>query len=282
MSKTDVNQLITDSLAFPADQQTKFLTAVNNMYYYKNKVDFGVQPGKDSTSVSYTLNVDFQNVYDASSLLKCDPSKNAAGSQSLQVYYGISARLSTNAKDSLDYLKIYPLILHTSNYKGALPYDLDLKVGHESNETFTTRRVAADASFSAIIPNLVDLTSSASDRLRLKPIIGLGIKAYYDYSNSANTFMSGQAYLNAYYYIPVYDRYAIIINDETFYDFSKIKNPGRTLASNYSVAVGTEVPGTTFKVMFKYENGKSDINYKEAQAVVIGLIMNLFNEKPAK
>lgn len=282
ISKGVADQMISDSLSFPADAQTKFLTAVNNMYYYKNKVDFGVQPGKDSTSVSYTLNLDFQNIYSAPSLLKCDSAKNARGSQQFLVYYGISARLSTDSRDSLNYLKIYPLILHTSNYKGAVPYDLDIKLGHESNETFTNRRVAADASFSAIIPNLVDLTSSASARLRLKPIIGVGFKGYYDYSDRANTFMSGQAYLNGYYYIPVYDQYAIILNDETFYDFSKERNPKKQLASNYSIAVGTEVPGTAFKVMFKYENGKSDINYKDSQAVVIGLIMNLFTEKPAK
>lgn len=282
ISRDVINKFLTDSLSFPADEQTKFLTAVNNMYYYKNKVDFGVQPGKDSTSVSYTLNVDFQNIYSAPSLLKCDSVKNGGGgAQRILAYYGISTRLSTNAKDSLNYLKIYPLILHTSNYTKAIPYDLDIRLGHESNETFTTRRAAVDASFTTLIPNLVDLTSSASTRLRLKPVIGLGIKGYYDYSNSANLFTSGQAYLKGYYYIPVYDQYAIILNDETFYDFSKEKNPNKKLASNYSIAVGTEVPGTSFKVMFKYENGKSDINYKQSEAVVIGLIMNLFTEKPS-
>jgi hypothetical protein len=273
-----INNMISQNLSFPADQKTKFLTALNNLYYYKNSIDFGVQPGKDSSSVSYTLNFNFENIYSANSVLKCttEGSRAAKGATTL-VYYGISGRLSTNSKDSLNFLNIYPLIVHSSDFKGKIPYEWNLKLGHESNETFTNRRVAADASISLIIPNLVNLTSPSFARLRLKPVIDLGLKGYYDYSKGGNNFASGQAYFNAYYYIPVYDNYTIILNDKTFYDFSKQKNPGRKLAGNYSIAIGTELPKTGFKVMLKYENGKTDINYKQTQAVVIGLLMNLFN-----
>jgi hypothetical protein len=276
ITKTEANQLIADQLAFPADERTKFMTMLNTMYYYKNKVDFGVQPAQDSGKVSYTLSLDFQNIYKKSSLLKCETDSGKSG---IKVYYGLSSRLSTNAKDTLNFLKVYPLIFHTSKYNSAFPYDLDLKIGHESNQVFTNRRVSADIAITTLIPNLVDLTSTESKRLRLKPILGLGFKGYYDYSKGINAFMSGQAYLNAYYYIPVYDRYAIIITDKTFYDFSKERNPKRKVMSTYSVTVGTEIPGTSFKVMVKYEDGKSDINYTEGRAVVLGLIMNLFSQK---
>jgi len=277
-----LNKQFTDEFTFPADQKTKFVTALNNLYYYKNSIDFGVQPGKDSTSVSYTLNFNFQNIYNSNSLLKCAaPDTKSSGATTL-VYYGISSRLSTNTKDSLNFIDIYPLIIHSSNFTGKIPYEWNFKAGHESNETFTNRRFAVDASISTILPNFIDLTSPTYSRLRLKPVVDLGLKGYYDYSSNISAYTSGQAYMNIYYYIPVYDSYAIIVNDKTFYDFSKEKNPGHQLASNYSIAIGTEVPKTGFKVMFKYENGKSDINYKQTQAVVIGLLMNLFNDSPGK
>lgn len=283
VSQAEVNKKIKADLSFPADQQTKFITALNNFYYYKNNVDFGVQPAKDQVPTSYTLNFDFQNLYNTASLLKCN-STAETGKQLNRtlVYYGITSRLSTNAKDSLNFIDIYPLILRGSNYKAKVPTEWNIKAGHESSQDFSRRRVAVDASLSAIIPNLVDLTSASSERLRLKPVLDLGIKGYHNYSSGASAYNSGQAYLGIYYYIPVYDHYAIIINDKTFYDFSKQNNPKQLLASNYSVAVGTEIPKTGFKVMFKYQDGKSEFNQKETQTVVIGLIMNMFNESAAK
>lgn len=280
ITKEEANKKLDKELSFPADEKTKFLTALNNMYYYKNSVDFGVQPGQDSASVAYTLSLSFQNVYNKPSLLTC-----GAGTQKSNrtlVYYGVSGRLSNNFKDSLNFINAYPLIIQHHNYEAKLPNEWNVKVGHESNQSFTNRRIAADASLSAIIPNLIDLTSSSSARLRLKPVLTLGLKGYYDYSKNVDAFTSGQAYIGIYYYLPVYDHYAIILNDKTFYDFSSERNPEKQVLSNYSVAVGTEIPGTSFKVMFKYENGRSDINYKQSEAVVIGLIMNLFNDNSAK
>jgi len=295
ITKEDLNTKIDSNLSYPADEKSKFLTALNNFYYYQNTFDFGVQPSSDSSSTSYTLNFAFQNKYNGSSFLKCPTTGDASKAKpsSFAIYYGVSGRLSTNFKDSLNFIDIYPLIMHGDNYTvidtakkdsakdkpNKLPYEWNVKLGNESNQTFTTKRIALDASLSTIIPNLVNLTSETSQRLRLKPEIDGGIKGYYDYSNSASTFYSGQAYINAYYYIPVYDSYAIIINDKTFYDFSQQKNPHHLISSNYTVEIGTDVPKTGFKVMLKYENGKTDINYKQSQAVVVGLLMNVFNEK---
>jgi hypothetical protein len=273
VSKDVINEVMEQQLSYPAKDKEVFVTELNNFYYYKNKLDFGVQPGEDSAKTSYTLNFDFQNIYKRSALLKCDSSSGQGG---MKIYYGLSARLSTDSKDTLNYLNIYPLIFHSGNYRGWLPFDLDVKIGHESNQEFSNRRAIANLTFTTLVPNIIDLTSSASKRLKLKPVVGLGLKGYYDYSKNINAFWSGQAFFSAYYYIPVYDRYAIIISDKTFYDFSNERNPQKKVMSNYSVAIGTEIPRTTFKVMVKFENGRSDINYKEGKAIVLGLIMNLF------
>jgi len=281
ISKDTLNKVLKEQLSFPADAQTRFLTAVNTMYYYKNSADFGVEPSKDSSSFALVLNFNYQNLYSAGSLLNCGANSGSSGHT--LVYYSVSTRLSTNPKDSLNFINIYPLVIQGSNYGGkGIIKEWALKAGHESSEDFSYRRVAVDGSISMILPNLVNLTSAASTRLRLKPVIDLGLKGYDNYSKGVTSFISGQAYLNAYYYIPVYDHYAIIINDKTFYDFSAQTNPKKELASNYSVAIGTEIPKSGFKVMFKYQDGKSEFNKKETQAVVLGLIMNLFNDKPAQ
>ena len=280
INKDTLNKVLKEQLSFPADAQTRFLTAVNTMYYYKNSADFGIQPSKDSSAFALVLNFNYQNLYSAGSLLNCG-TNSGSGSHTL-VYYGISTRLSSNTKDSLNFINIYPLVIQGGNYGKGIVKEWALKAGHESSEDFTYRRVTLDGSISMIIPNLVNFTSAASTRLRLKPVIDLGIKGYDNYSKGISSFLSGQAYLNAYYYIPVYDHYAIIFNDKTFYDFSVQTNPKRELASNYSVAIGTEIPKSGFKVMFKYQDGKSEFNRKQTQAVVIGLIMNLFNEKAAE
>lgn len=279
ITKDAINKKIGEELSFPAEQRSSFLTSMNNMYFYKNNVDFGVQTAQDSSSVSYTLSFNFQNMYGAPSLLTCDGGAGSVRKKWL-LYYGVSSRLSTNFKDSLNFLNVYPLILNTNNYAGKIPYEWNLKVGHESNQSFTNRRIAADMSFSSIIPNLVDVASAGSSRLRLKPVLGLGLKGYYDYSkDNPSSFYSGQAYATFYYYIPIYDHFAIILNDKTYYDFSKEKNPKKQVLNNYSVALGTEIPKTGFKLMFKYENGKSDINFKQSQALVIGVLMNLFSDQ---
>lgn len=277
INKDSLNNALSDQLSFTAADQKNFLSSVNTMYYYKNSADFGVQPSKDSSSFALTLSFNYQNLYSSNSLLKCNNGSNKHGNT--LIYYNIATRLSSNFKDSLNFINIYPLVIQGSNYKSSLIKEWAFKAGHESSQDFTFRRVALDASLSAIISNLIDLASDNSARLRLKPIIGLGIKGYHDYSKANTAFTSGQAYVTGYYYIPVYDHYAIIINDKTFYDFSLKNNPKKLLASNYSIAIGTELPKTDFKVMLKYQNGKSEFNQKETQAVVIGMIMNLFTDK---
>jgi hypothetical protein len=275
LKKEDVNNMIAENLSITDDERTSYLTYLNNFYYYENSIDFGVEPSDDSATTSYFLTFQFQNRYNIKNLLSCTKNTNKAP----HLFWSLSGRLSTNFDDALNHIYFYPVNLQFSNYLAKLPWEANIKVGNESNETFVNKRVVIDASSTFIIPNLVNLTTASSNRLRLKPIIIGGIKAYYDYSNNATNFFSGQAYLNFHYYIPVINNYAIIIDENPFYDFSNETNPKHKMANSYSIILGAEIPGTGFKAMLKYVNGKSDLNYKQGEIIGIGLLADLFQEK---
>ncbi|MDN4014098.1 hypothetical protein QX233_16630 [Chryseobacterium gambrini] len=272
-----INTLINEELKITEDERTDFLTSLNNFYYHENKVDFGVNPGRDSIKTNYILSLRFQNAYNRKRFLSCNEN-----TKRMPVYWNLDARLSTNFKDSLNYIKIYPANFLFENFSGKLPYQLSVKLGNESDQSFINKRVAADASVNMIVPNLINLTTAESNRLRLKPVITAGIKGYYDYSNDITSFTSGMAHIDGYYYIPVFNNYAIIVEATSFYDFSKERNPSGKIQGNYSITLGAEIPKTGFKAMFKYTDGKSDINFRQGSIISIGLLMDFFQEKKNK
>lgn len=57
------------------------------------------------------------------------------------------------------------------------------------------------------------------------------------------------------------------------------RNPDQKLSTNYSITIASEIGTSGYKAIVKYENGKSDINQKEGQAVVLGLLMDFLKEK---
>lgn len=274
--KDEINTLLKNSLSISDDDRSKYLTYLNNFYYYQNSLDFGIQPGKDSLSSSYFLTFRFQNRYNIKNFIGC---KSDSSSKIPHLFWNFSGRISTNIEDSLNYINYYPVNLAFDKYGGSVPHELNFKLGNEANQTFNNKRVVVDGAYTLIIPNLINLTTAASNRLRLKPVVTAGIKGYYDYSNDATAFLSGQVYFNLHYYIPVFNNYAIIVEENPFYDFSSQKNPSHKVQNNYSIMIGAEIPKTGFKAMFKYVNGVSNINAKKGQVIVIGLLMDFFQEK---
>jgi hypothetical protein len=273
--KADVlNSMINEQLTYTEDDRTGFMTSLNNFYYYQNKVDFGVNPSQDTIKTSYILSLKLQNAYNRKNFLKCDDDKKP-----VHIYWTLDARVSTNFKDSLNYIKFYPINLMLENFTKKIPYQLNLKLGHESTQDFISKRVAVDASISLITPNLVNLSTAQSSRLRLKPVITAGFKGYYDYSNNVDSFASGQPHIDGYYYVPVFDNYAIIFEGTSFYDLSQTRNPDKKIQGNYSITLGAEIPKTGFKAMFKYTDGRTDINFKQGSIIAIGLLMDFFDEK---
>ena len=74
----------------------------------------------------------------------------------------------------------------------------------------------------------------------------------------------------------------MIIDGSAFYDLSKERNPNHKVSGNYSVIFGTEIPKSGIKAIFKYINGKTDIDYKQGQVLMIGLLSDFLNEKNNK
>lgn len=276
IKKEDVNKIIRQNLSINDEVRTSYVTYLNNFYYYQNAFDFGVAPAKGSSETSYFLTFQVQNRYDSKSFLSCEANSS---NKIPHLFWNIDGRVSTNFSDSLNFINYYPVNVKWSNYTTNTPYEINIKLGNEANQTFSNKRVVFDGSYTFIIPNLINLTTAASNRLRLKPIITAGIKGYHDYSNNTTHFSSGQVYLNIHYYIPVLNSYAIILEGMPFYDFSKEKNPDQKVKNNYSIILGAEIPGTGFKAMFKYVNGTSDITFKQGQIIALGLLMDLFQEK---
>jgi hypothetical protein len=276
IDKQVVNQMLSEQLTFTDEERSDFLTSLNNFYYYENLVDFGINPGRDSTRSDYILTFRFQNAYNRKKFLSCRPN---APKNPLNIYWNFDARVSTDFSDPLNYINFYPVNILFENFHGKLPYQWKIKAGNESSQDFQNKRVALDGEFNFIIPNLVNLTTAQSNRLRLKPVISAGVKGYYDYSNGIDAFASGQAYLTGHYYIPVFTNYAIIVDGGGFYDFSDERNPGKSIFGNYSITLGAEIPKTGFKAMFKYVNGRTDINFKQSSIISLGLLMDFFTEK---
>jgi len=270
-----INELISNNLTFTDSERSDFLTYLNNFYYYENKVDFGVNPEKDSIKTNYVLSIRLQNAYNRKNFLQCDE----ASSKRKPLYWSLDTRLSTNFNDSLNYIKLYPVNFLIEDFNKKIPYQLNIKIGHESNQSFINKRAAVDASINIITPNIINLSTAQSNRLRLKPVITAGLKGYYDYSNNISSFASGLAHVDGYYYIPVFNNYAIIIEGTSFYDFSNERNPDKEVQGNYSVTLGAEIPKTGFKAMFKYTDGKTDINFKQGSVISLGLLMDFFQEQ---
>ncbi len=274
VSASDINELIKNDLNITDSNRNSYVTAINNFYYFENKLDFGVNPGTDGAKTSFMLSASIRNKWAPSSLLSC---KGASNANRPEAFWSLSTRLSTNPSDSLNYIDFSPINVAWTSKDFAR--QLNLRLASESDQTFTNKRVVFDAAYKTIIPNLVYLTTPQDNRLRLKPIVNFGAKGYYDYSNNMKAFASGQGYAKAYYYIPVYNNYSLIVNGIAFYDLSNQRNPSHKVSTNYSVTVASELPSTGFKAIIKYENGRSDIDYKTGQTVVLGLLMDFLKEK---
>ena len=271
----NLNALITNSLTISDSDRSSYVTAINNYYYFENKVDVGVAPSTPGAATSYVLSATIRNKYIPSKMMSCNAGDGVSTSKP-QLFWSLATRLSTNQADSLNYISFSPinLVWYSRNFAR----QLNIKLSNESDETFTNKRAALDGSFQTIIPNFVNFTTPQDDRLRLKPIVNIGAKGYYDYSNGIDAFASGQGYAKLYYYIPVYNHYSFIINGTAFYDLSTQRNPGHRLSTNYSVTVASELPVTGFKAILKYENGKSDYDSKTGSTVIIGLMMDFLKD----
>ena len=236
--------------------------------YANNSFNWSFTPKSESDIDKMELNADF-SFHQSYSL----GSGKAKKSDAKPIVFYAKGRVSTNAKDSLNYLYVYPV---NFNISGESDAQIMARLGVEGNQTFTSGRVAFNFSYEKLIGNLVNLTYG-SNRLRLKPVLNVGGKIYNEFENmrmgaeSENEF-SGQVYANMYYNIPVFDNYSLILESNAYYDFSESINPDQKIKLNYSIALGVELPKTPFKTLFKYKDGQVDVNNLDDSNLTIGLL----------
>ena len=245
--KTSLESQSLGKILITNDLMETYFGAFGGEYAYaNNSFNWSFTPKSESDINKMELNADFS--FHQSYHL----SKGKAGNEKPLVFYA-KGRVSTNAKDSLNYLYIYPLNFDIS---GASEAQMMARFGVEGNQTFT------------------------SNRLRLKPVLNIGGKVYKEFDNmrigtESSNELSGQVFANLYYNIPVFDNYSIIIESNTYYDFSEAINPDQKLKINYSIALGVDIPKSPFKTLFKYKDGQVDVNNFSDSNLTIGLLADL-------
>ncbi len=231
----------------------------------QNKLDFGIIPAEQSSSSKTEFNLSF--IYRTSySFLN----------KELPVFFSTEGLIGSNSNDSLNYVSIYPLNYNFS--KGI--NEFIGQVGVEGNQVFSNYRISGNLFWNGIIPNIIDLTLG-EDRLRLKPVIKVGVKFYQEIENNRpieinNNEFSNQVFGEFYYYIPIQKIYSLIIGGTAFYDFNSKVNPDNIAMFNYSATLGIDIPKTDFKTIFKYSKGENGISYQTNDYFMIGLMIDSF------
>lgn len=230
----------------------------------QNMLDFGVSPRKDTTTDrrEYFVQFGYRKAY----TIKSRP-----------FFFFAEGLLSTHSDDSLTFVNVYPV-----NYK--LPgkdNEIVAQLGVEGNQRFTNFRASGTLYWQGLIPNVVDFTMG-EDRLRLKPVLKLGVKLYQEFENNrpateSSTEFSNQFYSEFYYYIPVKKLYSLTLRGNAFYDLNDKVNPEKEVKFNYSVVFGIEIPQTGLKTIFKYLRGENGITYERDEVLMIGFMADLFN-----
>tara|TARA_R110001592_G_scaffold108787_2_gene303988 strand:- start:7088 stop:8320 length:1233 start_codon:yes stop_codon:yes gene_type:complete len=270
ITKANLESQSLGKISITEDLMETYFAAYGGEYAYaNNSFNWSFTPKSESDLNKMELNADF-SFHQSYGL-----SKDKAGTEKPLVFYA-KGRVSTNSKDSLNYLYLYPINFDIS---GASEAQMMARFGVEGNQTFTNGRLAFNFSYEKIIGNLVDFTYG-SNRLRLKPVLNIGGKVYKEFDNmrigaESSNELSGQVFANLYYNIPIFDNYTIIIESNTYYDFSEAINPDQKLKINYSIALGVDIPKSPFKTLFKYKDGQVDVNNFSDSNLTIGLLADL-------
>jgi len=231
-----------------------------------NSIDIGHVSESESASGNAEVNVKFKYQ---------DYWKNSS-----KIGYSFEGLLSTNSKDSLNYFSAYPFI---SNF-GKLgsknsSFDIIGKVGIEGNQAFTSWRFSANVSIQGIIPNLINLTAG-ENRLRLKPVVNIGVKYYTEVKNNRKVVtdneISNQFFSDFYYYIPIHKTFSLTLNGKAFYDISKRINPDKKINYNFDAILGMSI-AKGFKTVFKYTKGSNSVTFEKGDFFSIGVLSDILS-----
>ena len=276
IAKEDIKQTCIDK-----NKTIKDLIAKSNYAHFqapqRNNIDAGVSVENDGADkTDFALNFNYISSYSNIKFDKSDKTEVV-----LPLYFEASGLVSSNAKDSLNNIKLYPLSIKSSG-KGF--HEFVLQAGSESNQTFSQGRAVGNLSYQVIAPNFINL-SSGFQRFRLKPVVKIGLKAYTEYDTDRKSLIpedglddrisSVQPFGQLYYYIPVLKSYSFIVDLNAFYETNKKLNASEDVKFNYNLTFGIDIPKTDFKVMFKYQKGTNNITYKDGQQILLGLLLDI-------
>jgi len=264
ISRAKIRELTLNRIRLSQDQSQALIESLGGAFAIsQNKLDFGYNPKEQSTTdrAEFYFTFDYRTGYNFIS------EKN--------LFFYTEGQIGTNSRDSLNYFYIYPINYKLFDRKS----EVIAQLGIEGNQRFTNYRIAGNAYWQGLLPNLVDLSFN-HNRLRLKPILKLGTRFYQEIDNMRpepddEKIFSNQVFGEVFYYIPVMKIYSITIELGAFYDFSDKVADG-DLKSNYRITFGLEIPKTDFKTIFSYQDGANDINYENARLLLIGLTADLF------
>lgn len=231
-------------------------------FLYSNKMDIGVETAEsDTTENEYVVSFEY-----ARKIKRINWNT-----------FAIKDRVSTQKTNPLNLFYIYPININL--YTNARnPMQVVVQSGIEGNQQFTNGRVSANLYWQGIIFNFIDLTDKHR-RLRLKPVVKLGIKAFKEFDNTRNESnkWSGELYSEFYYFIPILENYSLLLEGNVFYEFGEIAS-NQKLRLNYDATFGVKIPKTGFKVIAKYSAGENDVNFVRDDRLILGLIMDLFEK----
>lgn len=265
-----MRQKTSDGAILISDKEAKALIEARGgeMYMYDNKIDFGVESDDsdtpDAKGDEYTLSF----TYSQRLKYKCLKWNTVA----------VKGQISTDSDDPLSRFHIYPVNVNLYSSR-RIPMNIVGQLGLEGNQKFTNGRFNANLYWQGITPNLIDLTQG-KHRLRLKPVLKLGVKGFQEFDNNrdeSSNELSGEAYAELYYYIPILEYYSLLLEANVFYVFSNEIMPEREIRWNYDATLGIKIPGTDFKIIAKYSFGENDMNFVKDDKLLLGFAMDILN-----
>jgi hypothetical protein len=265
LTPEQVKEITRNKLILSGEQKKELIqSAGGEINIAGNNLDVGFVPGEESNSgrTEYRISFNYKSKYDFI--------------QNAPVFFQASGLLSTNFKDSLNYISVSPVSFCLMTKKS----EFACQAGFEADQVFSYCRLTGNLHWEGILPNLVDFTYG-SNRLRLKPIMEAGLKIYHEIRNDRKNAREERTfpcivYTQLYYYIPVSKMYSLELEGKVFYDFNIQNNPDKKIKGLYSITFGLEIPNTGIQTIFKYSNGETDIRYASTSTLLIGLTADLF------
>jgi len=257
------------------EEQNKLLVAKRGGAHtlYQNKIDFGIRGDTpDSMSRQFALSFSFFGV----------PLDEVPWWT-----FAVKGNVSTNKHDPVSELRLFPItvgqMFGLEKGKPLQTGEVRFLVGIEGEQSFKKKRLNGSLYYTTLLPNLVDLTFGKANRLRLFPVIKLGVE-YWDELNDADLpgplEKGGKFGGELYYYVPVIDHYSLLIEGNFGFPFGggfKKKYNVDDFISRFDVTLGYEVNGADLKVLAKYSFGQNDISFVEDTRILIGVAVDFFN-----